>query len=85
MKNKMLLPIVAVVFGVASAFASTPLTQMGWFNDDGEVGQAAITDPTDKTCAVGRDIQCSIGVLPAYETQSDAQTQNQSGLLKYNN
>ncbi len=85
MKKKMILPLMAVMFALAGAFASAPLAQSGWFNDDGEVEQGTITIPANKVCETGRNIQCMIGVLPAYNTQSNAQSQIPSGLLKYNN
>jgi hypothetical protein len=85
MKRKMILPLLAVLLAVASAFASMPLSQTAWFNDGGTVGQDVITAPTNKTCATGRSIQCMIGSLPAYDTQANAQNQVATGLLKYNN
>jgi len=84
MKRKMILPLLAIVFAVAGAVGSMPLSQIAWFNDSGEVGQATITNPTDKTCAVGRTVQCKIGLLNAYDTQNNATNQNSAGLMKYN-
>lgn len=83
-KSKMLLPMIALIFAIASAFASKPLTQMAWFhvppnsNDEGEITN------TEKECATGRSVQCLIGTEFAYNSPTAANTQNSAGLLKYN-
>lgn len=84
MKRKMILPLLAIVFAVASAFASKPLLQSAWFNDDGDAASGTITN-TNKECAVGRSIQCTIGTEFAYDSPEHAEMEDPAGLLKYNN
>ncbi len=83
-KSKMLLPMLAFVLAIASAFSSKPLAQMAWYhvppnsNAEGEISN------TEKVCATGRTIQCLIGTEFAYSSPTAANTQNSAGLLKYN-
>lgn len=85
MKRKMILPLLAVVFALASAFATAPLTQMAFYHVAPNThASGAITTPPDKPCDVGRAVQCFIGTEVAYEDELSADTQNNAGLLKYN-
>lgn len=84
-RTKFLLPLLAFVFAIASAFASKDAGQMAWFhvapnsNAEGEINN------TDKVCATGRSFQCTIGGLAAYSSPTAANVENSAALLKYNN
>ena len=96
MKNKMFLPLLAVLFAIAGAFASAPLTQTAWFDSNGltagggQQGQISIpsnknctTDPASHVCKiVVADIQFN-----AYDSQTNAEAgggMGSVGLLRYN-
>lgn len=91
MKNRMLLPLLAVTFAVTGAFA-TPLmvSQMAWFKPiSGSAEQGVITTPanTDENpCVLDGQIQCRVGTRNAYDTEAHANAApNPAGLLKYSN
>ena len=95
MKHKLILPLFAVAFALAGAFASPLLVQTGWYDSNGaEAGggvQGNITDPPGDTpaCSISATShQCRIttdeGDVDAYDTQQHAETLNSAGLLKYN-
>lgn len=89
MKSKLLLPLIAVVFAVAGAFASKPLAQMAWFKPiSGPAEEGAITTPanTDENpCVLDGQIQCKVGTRDAYDTEAHANAApSPVGLLKYN-
>lgn len=79
----MILPLLAVVFALASAFASAN-TQSAWFHEDGEGVEGTITNTTEP-CFVGGDVQCTIGSKDAYNSRTNAAMQEVGGLLKYDN
>ncbi|PZR19987.1 MAG: hypothetical protein DI539_12145 [Flavobacterium psychrophilum] len=79
-KSKMLLPVLAIIFAVASAFATKPLMQSGWTHVS---APGTITFPTDKECAVNREAQCLISGEPAYDSPDKASRQDETGLLQY--
>lgn len=90
MKNKFFLPLLAVLFAVAGAFA-TPLvvSQMAWFKPiSGPAEEGAITIPanTDENpCVLDGQTQCKVGTRDAYDTEAHANAApNPAGLLKYN-
>lgn len=83
-KSKMLLPMLAFLFAIASSFASKPLAQMAWYHvPPNSSAEGEITN-TVKECATGRTVQCLIGTQFAYNSATAANTQNSAGLLKYN-
>lgn len=88
MKQKLILPLAVVVFAIASAFATKPLSQTGWFKDASGTVQSGVIDNVNTDmhpCEVGRSIQCRIGQEPAYATAEDAaNAPDIDGLLKYN-
>ena len=89
MKSKLLLPLVAIVFALASAFASTPLTeQTAWFHvppsgsQSGEIdtpADASMTNP----CTVSQTIACEIDSNVAYESPEGAAAQDPDLVLRY--
>lgn len=88
MKNKFLLPLLAVVFAVVGALA-TPLTgQMAWFKpvvgpaEQGIINSPDTSDPSVR-CTLSGATQCFIGSRQAYNSQQGANTQNPADLLKY--
>lgn len=89
MKSKLLLPLVAIVFALASAFASRPLTpQTAWFHvpPNGSMS-GTITVPADTEedpCTVSQVIACEIDGKVAYENSDAAKIQNSLFVLKYN-
>lgn len=84
-KSKMLLPLLAIVFAIASAFATEPVVQSAWYNSGvNSSSPGDITTPTDRECAVGRVAQCFIGTNVAYDSPQTAASQDSDGLLKYN-
>jgi hypothetical protein len=90
MKNKMLLPLLAVVFAFVGAFASTPFAQqMAWFKPlVGSAQQGTITVPANtdtNPCTTGGTIQCTVNGRNAYDTEAHANAApDAAGLLKYN-
>ena len=84
MKSKLLLPVVALVFAVASAFATESATQMGWFHVSPNSAIQGQIDQSQQTCTVGGAVQCTINGQAAYESELDAKNQNANRLLKYN-
>lgn len=88
MKIKFMVPLVAVVFAIASAFTTKPLSQMGWFKDSSGVvrsGQIDNVNTDTHPCAVDRSIQCKVGQYNAYASAEEAAADPSiTGLLKYN-
>jgi hypothetical protein len=87
MKNKFLLPLLAVVFAVAGAFASTLAPQMAWYNTGpNSAAQGAINFPVNVSdsnpCIVSGITQCLINGVEAYDTEAHAKTASGTGLLK---
>jgi Family of unknown function (DUF6520) len=85
MKKRMILPVFALMLGIAAAFGQ-PLSQLAFYLDDNGNGvQGAITNPANKTCSVQTGTQCYINVdgidRPAHDTAADAV--NNSGLMKW--
>lgn len=89
MKRKMILPLLAIVFALASAFATKPLSQqMAYFKPIiGDVQFAAITVPNDtddQPCDVNNtDHLCTINGRTAYESAETAGAQGNPGRLWY--
>ena len=86
MLRKMFIPLLAVAFAVAGAFAS-PVSQMGWFKSGSGVGvQGVITIPGDTpVCLITNTAHtCFIGSAVAYDSKTDAENQTTTGVLKYN-
>lgn len=91
MKKKMfLLPLLALMLGLASAFTTMPSSQMAWYKDTSVVPpvvqQGAITTPEDteeQPCAIGRQTICRVGGFFAHSTQGGAASDNPLTLLKY--
>ena len=90
MKNKkFLLPLLAVVFAIAAAFASVRAQQMAWFKPiTGPAQEGIITVPADtdaNPCTTSGTVQCKVGTRDAYDTEAHANdAPNSTGLLKYN-
>jgi len=84
MKRKMILPLLAIVFALASAFATAPVTQTAWFHVNPNSNDEGVIDNTTQPCVVGRQIQCTISGMNAYDSPANANTQSAPGLLKYN-
>lgn len=88
MKIKFILPLAAVVFAIASAFTTKPLSQIGWFKDSsGVVSSGPIDNVNTDThpCEVDRSIQCKVGEFNAYASAEEAaNAPSLTGLLKYN-
>jgi hypothetical protein len=92
MKKKILLPVLALVLALASAFAPMPPNQMGWYKDTSvfppTVQQGTITTPSDtdvQPCALGRTNVCKVGIYNAHSTSAGATDDTEITLLKYNN
>ncbi|HLT75657.1 MAG TPA: DUF6520 family protein [Ohtaekwangia sp.] len=90
MKNKFLMPALAILIAMASAFATPITNQMGWYNDDGVAVEGTITTPSsnEPLCsAIPNGSVCKIRVgttdHDAYATEEDAQFETLSGLLRY--
>lgn len=84
----MLLPLLAIVFAVASAFASTLVPQMAWHKSGpGAATQAAITVPEniseENPCGASGQTICKVNGFNAYATQDDANNSRPEGLLRY--
>jgi len=89
MKKRMILPLVAVLFALVGAFASTFTPQVAWFKPMiGVAQQGDIDSPgdisTEDPCLVQPGVQCRINGLDAYDTEAHANAQDPAGLLKYN-
>lgn len=96
MKSKILLPLLAVVFALAGAFASSPVAQMGWFDSNGpaEGGgvhyEISIPDD-DRTCSTSATTSvCKIVIgsteFNAFDTKANAEANGglgTVGLLRY--
>jgi len=94
MKNKFLLPLLAVVFAVAGALATPMLAQIGWYDSNGSASgggmQGTITTPPGDTpvCSVSATshvckIQVGFTNHDAFNTKENAESRNQAGLLRY--
>lgn len=84
MKNKLLLPLLAVVFALASAFATKPVSQMGWFHVSPTSAEEGIIEQTDEDCILGGVVQCTISGQDAYASEIGAKNQDPAELLRYN-
>lgn len=91
MKNKFILPLLAVVFAVAGALGTPMFAQTGWYDSNGPVAggglQGSITDPPGNTpvCSTSAtSYQCMIGEFNAFNTKANAESGDPSGLLRYN-
>ena len=97
MKNKILLPLLAVVLAMVGAFASSPMAQMGWYDSNGAPAgggvQTSITipgaSPTCSTTATSHVCKIVVGLTEfnAYNSQANAENgggNGTTGLLKYN-
>ncbi len=88
MKNKLFLPLLAVVFAVVGALARPFTGQMAWFKPVSGPAEQGIIDNPDTSdpsviCTLSGETQCYIGTRPAYNSQQGANTQNPADLLKY--
>lgn len=97
MKNKLLLPVMAVALAVLSAFSTAPVSQMGWYDSNGlneNGGQyTSITNPAgdEPACSVNaEDHLCIIQVGTqqhiAFNSKTNAETgggQGTNGRLRY--
>lgn len=92
----MLLPVLAIVFALASAFASAPFGQLAWYDSNGSTSgggmQGEIVNAPDGACSTtsGTHI-CKIQVGPsqvnAFDSQANAEANGgtpNAGILKYN-
>lgn len=90
MKRTIVLPSLVALLAIASAFA-TPLSgQMAWFKAPGApAAQGIITNPDTTipgvSCLVTTGSVFQIGFYTAYATMLGAETQNQTGVLRYPN
>jgi peroxiredoxin len=95
MKRKLFLPMFAIVFAAASAFASPFFVQKGWIDTNGATTgggvELNIVSPSGDTpvCSTSAtQHQCMVSfdgdVIPAYSSQDAAETANSAFLLKYN-
>lgn len=84
MKNKLLLPLLAVVFALASAFATTPASQMGWFHVPPDSAEEGEIDQTEENCIVGGAVLCTVNGNPAYASEIAAKNENSTQELRYN-
>jgi hypothetical protein len=88
MKNKFMLPLLAILFALAGAIASPVLSQSGWYDVDGTGPNApvfgTITTPGDTpTCGSSGDRICKVGSSFAYSTAAGATNSDETKLLKY--
>jgi hypothetical protein len=95
MKNKFLMPALAILIAMASAFATPITNQMGWYDangaeEEGGAVQAEITTPanSESLCSViseGQICKIRVGFVDheAFATAQDAETANPDGLLRY--
>ena len=90
MKKRMFLPLLALMFGLASAFTTIPVGQTAWYKDTSvnppTVQQGTITTPQDtdaQPCDIGRTNMCQVSGFPAHSTSAGAATNNPLTLLKY--
>jgi len=96
MKRNILLPLLAIVFAVLSAFASAP-PQNAWYDSNGATAEGGVQDvidiPTDRPCNTSAtDHVCKIVInsveFNAYNSKANAEDgggTGTAGLLKYNN
>lgn len=89
MKKRMILPLVAVLFALVGAFASTFMPQPAWFKPTDDVAQQGEIDfpeevSTENPCLVQPGIQCTIGERNAYVSYEHANTEDETGLLRFN-
>ena len=83
MKRKIILPLLAVVFAIASAFTSN-FAQSAYFWNGMAVDTGDI-DNTTKPCTVNGTNQCTILGFDAYDNPTHAAASpSPTGLLKYN-
>ena len=86
-KSKLLLPLLAMVFAVASAFASAFAPQMAWYNTGpNAAAQGNIDFPVNVSdtnpCTLSGSTQCKIGGIDAYDTEAHAKVPTGTGALK---
>ncbi|MBN8650577.1 MAG: hypothetical protein J0L67_04080 [Cytophagales bacterium] len=86
MKSKLLLPMLAILLAVGSAFTPVLDAQRGWFRTGvgNQVLEGDITTPSDtdvEPCTFEGEHTCLIGNKAAYATEVAAQ--NQVGTLMY--
>jgi hypothetical protein len=90
MKRKMILPLLAVVFALASAFTTTPLVQQGWYDSNGSTeGGGVLGDITtpggdDPVCTpISGDHLCKISVgefeRNAFNTKANSEEDGDNG------
>jgi len=83
MKNKLLLPLLAVVFAVASAFITKPVSQMGWFHVPPDSAEEGEIDQTEENCFVGGAVLCTVNGKTAYASEIAAENENDAQELRY--
>lgn len=89
MKNKLILPLLAVLIAVTGAIAAPLLVQTGWYDSDGagpnSPVSANITTPAGDTpvCGTSGNRICLIGAYDAYSTALGASTMDNTKLLRY--
>jgi len=94
MKRKMILPLLAIVFAVASAFTTTLVPQQGWYDSNGPTSgggvQANITTPpnSEPVCSTMAEAHlCKIFVggvqKDAFDTKANAEANGATGRLRY--
>ena len=97
-KSKVLFPVLAFIFAIASAFATVtpkPFVQRGWYDSNGPTTgggmEADISDPAGNSpqCSVSATnhickITVGLSVFDAYNNQGNAEAGGATGLLKYN-
>jgi hypothetical protein len=88
MKSKLILPLIAILFAVAGAFATPLFVQTGWYDVDGTgstpPASGNITTPGDTPiCGASGNRICMVGLFNAYSTATGATNGDESKLLKY--
>lgn len=86
-KTKIVLPLLAMVFAIASAFASVFAPQRAWYNTGpNSAAQGDIDFPVNVSdtnpCTLSGSTQCKISGADAYDTQAHAQMPTGTGALK---
>jgi len=87
-KSKMFLPLLAIVFAVAGAFASSFAPQQAWYHTGpNAAAQGAINSPMNVSdtnpCTLSGTTQCKISGVDAYDTEGHAKSASGTGLLKF--
>ncbi len=85
-KRKMILPLLAIVFAVAAAFAFLPPQSAFYNTGPGTAATGTISTPastSDIVCGDAGSSICKVGLKNAYSVLVDAQNQTSSNLMRY--